>query len=632
MSASPAAAVAEAPDGTGTVVPENAIALTEQQWLDVVADSILPVSELAELAAETDSDAANDSVAASLETAVLAELNQSVQSLELVIIDSRVDNIDRMIADLKSEETLNSSRTLEIVVLDSSKDGIAQITSALLQYNGIDGVHIVSHGTDGQVRLGSTTLSLENLDTYRNAISAWQYSMSDTADILIYGCNVAASEDGRQLLSQLSELTATDVAASDDLTGHEDLGGDWDLEYVTGALETSVVFTTDFQAGWNALLNLTVAGGETLVNTSTPENQLTTAYGGGNVAMDNSGNYVVVWEDRRSGNADTYAKVYNADGSVRVSEFRVHAANTSNQDWSNVAMADNGNFAVTWSDNRSGTYETYMRLFTIDGTALTGETLVSQGSGTEDAHAVDFAADGSFVVTWQRAATNSGDIYFQRYNAAGVAQGGNTVANTTTADIQNHPDVAVNDDGTFVISWMSNAQDGSLYGMYAQRFTSAGAKVGGEIQLAQTSLNSQWYGNIDNDASGNFVATWMSDDGNQYGIWARQFNSTGTALGNEFQVNTWNQGDQGSPNVSVNDGGDFVITWHDSSGHDGAGYGVYAQQYDASGNAIGSETQIAQTTGNDQKDPTVAIQGTAAVVVWGGNGTQSGQADSSGVF
>ncbi|MEZ6059078.1 MAG: DUF4347 domain-containing protein [Planctomycetaceae bacterium] len=127
--------------------------------------------------------------------------------------------------------------------------------AALLNHTDVTGIHIVSHGTEGHVRLGSTTLSLENVDTYRNAISAWQYSMSDTADILIYGCNVAASEDGRQLLNQLSVLTDSDVAASDDLTGHESQGGDWDLEYSVGLVTTQSVFSSDFEDEWQWVLN-----------------------------------------------------------------------------------------------------------------------------------------------------------------------------------------------------------------------------------------------------------------------------------------------------------------------------------------------------------------------------------------
>ncbi len=168
MSASPLAVVAEAQDA-------GASQLNDPQLLDVVADLILPEQSAT---AETTDSAADE------------------HTLELVFVDSSVSNLDQMIADLQSENAADDNRTLEIVVLDSQQDGIAQITSTLLQYDGIDGIHIVSHGSDGQVQLGSTALSLDNLETHRSAINAWQYSMSDKADLLFYGCNLAATEDG----------------------------------------------------------------------------------------------------------------------------------------------------------------------------------------------------------------------------------------------------------------------------------------------------------------------------------------------------------------------------------------------------------------------------------------------------
>jgi protocadherin Fat 4 len=176
----------------------TAFHVPDQQLLDLVANSALPAQ----------ADALNGNSAT------------DQQTLELVFLDSSISNLDQMIADLQSENALDPSRTLEIVILDSSKDGIAQITSALLNYNGVDGMHIVSHGTDGQVQLGSTTLSLDNLDRYRSAISAWQYSMSDKADLLFYGCDLAASADGRQLLSDLSQLTQSLAEVSSTLN-HE---------------------------------------------------------------------------------------------------------------------------------------------------------------------------------------------------------------------------------------------------------------------------------------------------------------------------------------------------------------------------------------------------------------------------
>ena len=176
----------------------------DQQLLDLVADSVLPSQT-----ADQNSSAAADE-----------------QTRELVFLDSSVGNVDKMISNLKSQSASDSSRTLEFVVLDSTKDGIAQITSALLQHNGVDGIHIVSQGDAGRVQLGSTLLSMDNLDRYRGAISAWQYSMSDKADVLFYGCHLAASGNGQTLLSELSELTQTNVAASEELSGNSDSAGD----------------------------------------------------------------------------------------------------------------------------------------------------------------------------------------------------------------------------------------------------------------------------------------------------------------------------------------------------------------------------------------------------------------------
>ena len=267
MSASPLAAVAEAAQaaeaavaeapvvqGEGAIEPAEATA-QDQQVLDVVAESVLP-------AAESVTDVTTE------------------QTLELVFIDGSISNLEEMIADLESENALDDTRTLEIVVLDTERDGIAQVTSTLIQYDGIDGIHIVSHGRAGQVQLGSTTLSLETLDTYRSAITAWQHSMSEQADVLFYGCNLAATEDGRELMQQIAAECDCDVSASEDLTGHEELGGDWDLEYQIGDVESEIAFSDELIAGWYSTLDI---ASNSLVNIGFEE-------GSGTTAADSSGN------------------------------------------------------------------------------------------------------------------------------------------------------------------------------------------------------------------------------------------------------------------------------------------------------------------------------------------------------
>ncbi|MCP4377420.1 MAG: DUF4347 domain-containing protein, partial [bacterium] len=92
------------------------------------------------------------------------------------------------------------------------------------------------------------------------AISAWGNALGEDADILLYGCNIAVGEDGRNLTDTLAELTGADVAASDDLTGHQSLGGDWDLEVQVGDIESGPLIDQQAQQLWvNALAPPTAA-------------------------------------------------------------------------------------------------------------------------------------------------------------------------------------------------------------------------------------------------------------------------------------------------------------------------------------------------------------------------------------
>ena len=262
MSASPLAAVAVPAEAAAaaaattdaaastTAAANDAFRLDDQQLLDVVGDAVLP---------EQSVDGETDGVDAELEPDAANIIPDAAeQTLELVFVDSGVGDLDQMVNDLQSAYTSNENRTLELIVLDSQTDGMDQISSTLQNYNDVDSIHIVSHGSDAQVRLGSMTLSLDTLDSYRSAIGSWQDSMSSDADLLFYGCNLAATAEGQELMNQIGAEWDVDVAASDDLTGHSDLGGDWDLEYQSGEIETQAAFSTDLQENWYGVLAVAV--------------------------------------------------------------------------------------------------------------------------------------------------------------------------------------------------------------------------------------------------------------------------------------------------------------------------------------------------------------------------------------
>ncbi|HEY9643551.1 MAG TPA: DUF4347 domain-containing protein, partial [Coleofasciculaceae cyanobacterium] len=152
----------------------------------------------------------------------------------LIFVDSRVDDYQNLIQ--------GADPTAQIVVLDPTQDGIEQISQVLAAHTGVSSVQIVSHGNTGNLKLGSTQLEADNLSRYAAQLQQWRASLTEDADILLYGCNVAAGDDGKAFVEQISQLTGADVAASEDLTGNAAEGGDWALEFATGNIESPLAF------------------------------------------------------------------------------------------------------------------------------------------------------------------------------------------------------------------------------------------------------------------------------------------------------------------------------------------------------------------------------------------------------
>ncbi|QDV19553.1 Cadherin domain protein [Gimesia panareensis] len=202
---------------------------------------------------QNESSASSDSVEDLLQQFGLNDTSdESQQNLELVFIDEATDNYQQLVDDLL-DQGVDQTR-IEIILLDSEEDGILQISEALEDYVNVDAVHIVSHGTEQSVKLGSTWLSLDNLDRFSESIAGWSDSFTPETDLLFYGCQLAENDSGQELLRQIQELTGADIAASTDDTGAANLGGDWDLEFELGELDTEVIFSSLLQNEWQGLL------------------------------------------------------------------------------------------------------------------------------------------------------------------------------------------------------------------------------------------------------------------------------------------------------------------------------------------------------------------------------------------
>ena len=195
-------------------------------------------------------DPDNDGAPSNVDREVAAEAEQ--QSPEIVFVDSAVNNYQQLVDDLRADT--NGDRNFEVIMLERERDGIEQISTLLQGYDNVGAMHIISHGSDGSIQLGNTSLTADRLQQNSLGIALWANAFSESGDILIYGCDLAASEVGQNLIDELGALTLTDVAASEDLTGDASQGGDWDLEYRAGDIETVVAFSTELQQSWFGVL------------------------------------------------------------------------------------------------------------------------------------------------------------------------------------------------------------------------------------------------------------------------------------------------------------------------------------------------------------------------------------------
>jgi len=162
---------------------------------------------------------------------------------EVIFVDPQVKDYSALVAAaLQARQGQAAPARVEVVVLDANKDGVDQITAWLKGHQDLQAVHVLSHGDEAALRLGVTTLNQANLDDYREQLAAWGAALAPGADLLLYGCDVAAGKDGAAFVDRLAQLTGADVAASTDATGAASLGGNWTLEVQTGSIGAPDLF------------------------------------------------------------------------------------------------------------------------------------------------------------------------------------------------------------------------------------------------------------------------------------------------------------------------------------------------------------------------------------------------------
>ena len=372
--------------------------------------------------------------------------------------------------------------------------------------------------------------------------------------------------------------------------------------------------------------------GETRINTTTAGEQEDP-----NVFGLIDGGYVIAW--RGNGVGDTvgvFTQRYNASGAKVGGETLVNTTVAGDQTQPSVVGLLGGGYVVTWyGPNAGGVESIFVQQYNASGAKVGGEILVNTtATGLRDSPEITGLADGGYVVAWEaQGADGSYDSYLQRFNASGAKVGGEVFINTSTLGPQDYPQIFGFPDGGYLAVWEGGGP-GDDYGIFAQRFNSAGVKVGGQQLINTASVDTQTEHMVAVQANGNYLVVWESypetvNGPGQIDVMAQLYNSTGAKVGVQTRLNTTITGDQGEPHVSAMFDGGYLVTWVGNG--PGDVYGVYTQRLNASGALVGGETLVNTTTAGDQVITRVTTLADGGyVVVWESIGQDA--AGSAGTY
>ncbi|QGY44304.1 T9SS type A sorting domain-containing protein [Maribellus comscasis] len=377
----------------------------------------------------------------------------------------------------------------------------------------------------------------------------------------------------------------------------------------------------------------TPSGIETQGNTTIENSQLHPK-----IAADTTGNFVLVWESFNEDGDDygVFGQRFNNSGTKVGSQFQINATTNNAQSFPDVAMDENGNFTVVWmSEKEDGDgWGTYIRGYDDTGSSVFGPTLANTTTAGEQRFPTISTGGGNTVVTWMEP-QNDGDIFARIFDSSGNPANPPFLVNTVTAGFQGFPTIAVDSAGNFVIAWQDNAADGDGIGIQAQRFDDTGSIDGTVISVNTTTTGNQQEPQVAKTQDGKFAVSWSSygQDSDHFGVFARLFDNSGTALTSEILVNTETTGAQENESIVAMMDGKYAVSWS-SYAQDSSFTGAYMQILNDDGSFYGSETRLNTTTFGFQHFSDLASSNAKLHAVWQDgmrNTTESTDGDDYGI-
>ncbi|MBK9226669.1 MAG: hypothetical protein IPL67_06395 [Ignavibacteria bacterium] len=228
-----------------------------------------------------------------------------------------------------------------------------------------------------------------------------------------------------------------------------------------------------------------------------------------NMGCDSSGNFVVVWSDRRGGNrSDIYCQRFDSNAIRYGNNFKANI-NPDSSFLPTVAVASDGSFGLCWVEILKDEYRQKLMLFNSSSVPITAEIVLNESpSWYYSGPIITVNRYKEYTITWLQ----DRGIMFQRIDSNGNRIGQNVrIITDTTLRYAENPKICTIGDGGFVITWEAvHYPQIGFPDVYFQRFDRYSNRLGTNTKVNDDNLPEadQLFPQIDGNSEGKFVIAW----------------------------------------------------------------------------------------------------------------------------
>lgn len=326
------------------------------------------------------------------------------------------------------------------------------------------------------------------------------------------------------------------------------------------------------------------------------------------IAMDNDGNAIAVWQQVNPVQTDIITTRYNVVTGIWETPVSIETDDVNPAVEPQIVISktgtNSGNALVIWKQGTSIMSNSFVSL------AWQGSAVVSDEAITDISKlALSMNENGDAFAAWVTTVDQTN--YDLRVNKFSTNIWSNTVVTLATAlDNWLEPAVVINASGNAVMAWP--AFNGTRHVMTASQYD-VSTNIWATAQAIETNLGEAKSAQVAMDVNGNAFVAWVQS-GSPYSIYVNRLDASLGFAVSATLLETRERGDASVPQLKIDSRGNAIVSWQHS---DGVQQNILAAVYNNADNTWGAERVIETTNTGDALSPAMAMNDSGdAIVVW----------------